>query len=324
MIKALWHLSAEKSQIVEEPLSSIDHQQIAVKSHYSLISSGTEYLVASGQVPSQLHQSMQVPHMGGSFSFPIKYGYSLVGKVSSEGPLKDKMVHLLYPHQNCCTVNTADLFVIPNGIPPKRATLASNVETALTAIWDSQVSIGDRVLVVGFGMIGALVARLLSFLPAIKLGIVEKNPARQQLAKQMGFQIWEPAEHDLPFDLAFHSSASAAGLQTAIDAVGLESKIIELSWYGEKISPLVLGGSFHQQRKQIISSQVSRLPSSYQARWDFKRRKETVFELLKNPTFDQHVTHEVPFDESPMFFEQLRKRDLPDGLGWCIAYPNSE
>lgn len=315
-VKALWHISPSTSILQEQDLST--SKDLVIKSLYSLISTGTERLVATGQVPDLLKEPMSVPFMEGSFDFPFTYGYSLVGEVISEGEFKGRLVHLMHPHQDMVQVPAKAVYILPATIPSKRAILASNIETALTAIWDGQVSIGDRVLVVGFGMIGALVARLLSWLPAVKVVVQEKDKYRQSLAQQMGFEIRTSTDNN--FDSSFHTTSSSGGLQSAIDAVGKEGTIVELSWYGKKESTLKLGGDFHYQRKRIISSQVGQIPSNKSHRWTYHRRKKVVFDLLQNPLFDQHLTHEVPFEETPSFFQRLRTGQLEKGLGWVVRY----
>ena len=321
MNKALWHISREYSQLQEVLFSdSLATPLLEIKSLYSLISTGSEYLVASGQVPPTLFQSMKIPHMEGGFEFPLTYGYSLVGAVQNSTAFAGKKVHLLHPHQNYCQVSIEEIFLIPDHVPLKRATLASNLETALTATWDANVQIGDKVLIVGFGMIGALIGRLLSFLPSVEVVVLEKDEYRKEFAQKMGFSTFESLPQKKYYDLAFHTSGTNEGLQNAIDGVGMEGKIMELSWYGTKHSNISLGGDFHQMRKQIISSQVSHIPANKSARWNYRRRKEVVFSLLMNPLFDEHITHEISFDESPTFFHQLRNHQLPKGIGWCIKY----
>ncbi len=316
---ALWHISPLKSTLQKEQLAMPLPNQITIKSLYSLVSTGTERLVAKGQVPKTMHQLMRVPSMGGDFSFPVKYGYSLVGEVRSKGPLAGKIVHLLHPHQDQLIIDRSTISLVPAEIPVKRATLASNMETALNAIWDSGVSIGDKVVVCGFGMIGGLVARLLSLMPAIEVVVLEKNAYRIAQATQMGFQV-NPNKLE-NFDYSFHTSGSSAGLQACIETVGMEGKVIELSWYGTKAVQLQLGADFHYQRKQIISSQVGHVPFAKNARWDYARRKAVVWELLKNSVFDAHITQEIAFADSPDFFDHLRTGELlQEGLGWVLRY----
>jgi len=314
--KALWHISDQSTELREA--KSTESGRCYVKALYSLISTGTERLVARGQVPYALYASMRVPYMEGEFSFPVKYGYSLVGEVQ-EGPeeILGKKVHLLHPHQDYCQVETHELTVLPDEVPAIRATLASNVETALNAVWDSGVSVGDRVLVVGFGVIGSLTARLLKSIAGVEVWVYDLDLKRAELARDMGFHPVERMRYD--FDLAFHCSSSSQGLQSCIDHVGFEGKVIELSWYGEQAVSVQLGGSFHQQRKQIISSQVSSIPPSHRARWDFARRKALVMELLKDPHYEQHLGETIPFEQAPALFNDLRKGSL-SALSWVIDY----
>ena len=317
MANALWHTSPTTSML-RKAVQTTESAYCTVQSLYSLVSTGTERLVAMGNVPISLHSTMKVPYQEGNFTFPIKYGYSLVGRVT-HGPAewRNTLVHILHPHQDVCTVRPADLFPVPEAVPPLRATLASNLETALTALWDANVAVGDRVLVVGFGMIGALVARLLQMMPAVSLLIHETDTERAAVAQRMGFTLASLPKDD--FDTAFHCSSSETGLQTSIESVGFEGKVIELSWYGTRSVSVHLGGSFHQQRKQLISSQVSSLPAHRRARWNFQRRKEVVFELLKSDRFDQHITETVSFEHLPSLFDRIRQGDR-SALGWGVEY----
>jgi len=232
-------------------------------------------LVANGLVPEDLHEKMEVPYMGGTFSFPIKYGYSLVGEVISEGAYHGQLVHLLHPHQDRVVADMQSIDCFPKNIPVKRATLASNMETALNAIWDSGVSVGDKVLVVGFGMIGGLVSKLLSLIAAVEVVVIEPNDYRATQAANMGFSV-NPSEAK-HFDISFHTSGTSAGLQTCIDSIGMDGNVVELSWYGTKPAHVKLGGAFHYQRKQLISSQVAHIPFSKQARWNFRGRQQIVW-----------------------------------------------
>ncbi|MEO0332924.1 MAG: zinc-binding alcohol dehydrogenase [Bacteroidota bacterium] len=317
-ISALWHLSSKESKIQTQPLSPLQAGECRIEAIFSLVSSGTETLVATGRVPAELHKSMQVPYQEGDFSFPVKYGYSLVGKVvEGKTELIGKHVHLLHPHQSQCVVDTQNITVIPEEVPPQRAVLASNLETALNAIWDAHVSAGDRVLVVGMGLIGSLVAQLVDQFPATQVSVADTDNVRREFAQQQGFSLYEPS--DTSFDIAFHTSGSSAGLQTCVDAVGYEGRIVELSWYGTQPVKVKLGGSFHQQRKQIISSQVSQLPPHQQSRWDYGRRKQTVLDLLKDDVWDNFLTATVDFTDTPALFDKLRQGDRSE-LSWSIHY----
>jgi threonine dehydrogenase-like Zn-dependent dehydrogenase len=315
-MKALWHTSSAHSQIKADDLPQTGKDHVHLKSLYSLISIGTELTIARGQVPVKLHTSMRVPYQEGEFLFPVKYGYSLVGQKEDSNTL----FHIMHPHQSECVVHEKDLFEIPLGIPAKRATLASNVETALTAIWDGEIKTGERIAIVGFGMIGSLIARIASGIEGSRVEVIDPNKARQEYARQFGFRILEDPDDAIePFDIAFHSSATQEGLQTAIDIVGMEGRIIEMSWYGNRSVTLDLGGDFHLLRKKIISSQVSTIPVRMQGQWDYRRRKQAVFELLKDPAYNQHITHEVSLEEAAELFNAWRKAS-PEGLGYCIRY----
>jgi threonine dehydrogenase-like Zn-dependent dehydrogenase len=258
--------------------------------------------------------------MAGTFSFPVKYGYSLVGTIR-RGPKNrlGELVHVMHPHQDRSIVRTEDAFPLPASVPAKRATLASNLETAVNAIWDSKIKLGENALVVGFGIIGSLIARLIQFGAGTDVAVVDASPAKGELARNLGFETILPEKIEPSFDLAFHASGTSEGLQTAIDSVAFEGKIIEMSWYGTDKVNISLGEDFHSLRKKIISSQVSHIPNELQPRWDLKRRKKLVFKLLENPAFDSHLTHNVPFSKLPELFQEL-KSSVSEGLGYLVEY----
>jgi threonine dehydrogenase-like Zn-dependent dehydrogenase len=290
-----------------------------VRAMFSAVSPGTERLVSRGKVPVALRKEMRCPYMGGRFLFPVKYGYSLVGEVV-QGPagLRGRKVHVLHPHQDLCVVRSEDVRPLPDDLPPARATLASNMETAVTAVWDSGLALGERALVVGFGIVGSLVARILALGPAVELEVVEKDPGRRRLAETMGFRA-SAGPSVKPFDVAFDASGTAAGLQAAIDSVGVEGRVVAVSWFGAEPARLDLGGSFHSRRKRIIGSQVSRIPGALQPRWDFGRRTDLVFRLLGRPEFDDHVGPAIPFADLPEAHKTLVGRSA-GGLSPLIIY----
>jgi len=238
--------------------------------------------------------------MGGRFPYPVKYGYSLVGRVL-HGPdsLVGRRVHVLHPHQTHCTVPAADVFPVPDAVPSARATLASNLETAVTIVWDARASIGDRLLLVGFGAVGSLVARLLRDLPGLDLTVADVSEERRSLASGMGFSAAEPGAVAGEFDVAINTSGRGEGLQLGIDRLGTEGRMVEASWHGRARAALALGGAFHYRRQRIASSQVSRIPGERAPRWDHRRRKALVFRLLERQEFDAHIGRVLHLEALP-------------------------
>jgi threonine dehydrogenase-like Zn-dependent dehydrogenase len=318
--RAFWLTGKGRGSLRRETLAEPGPGWCVVRALFSAVSPGTERLVAEGRVPAALEEEMRCPYMGGRFPFPVKYGYSLVGEVV-DGPkgLGGRKVHVLHPHQDLCVVRCEDARPLPDGLPPARATLASNLETAVTAVWDAGVTLGERALVVGFGVVGSLVTRVLGLGPAVELEIAEKSAGRRRLAEAMGFRAAAAAPEARPFDVAFDTSGTPAGLQAAIDSVGVEGRVVAVSWFGTEPAPLDLGGSFHSRRKRIIGSQVSRIPGALRPRWDAARRTELVLRLLERPEFDLHVGPRVAFARLPEAFDALVGRP-PKGLSPLIVY----
>ncbi|MEL6637400.1 MAG: zinc-binding alcohol dehydrogenase [Bacteroidota bacterium] len=316
--RALWHLSSAESRLLPTT-SAAPVDGVRVRAAYSLISTGTERLVACGQVPLSLYDTMRVPHQEGTFAFPLTYGYSWVGRVDQPGhQAHGRWVHLLHPHQDWAHVAPSDWTLVPEDIPPLRASLASNLETAVNAVWEVPVSLGDRVLVMGFGIIGSLLARLLTQLPGVDLAILETQTARRELAIEMGFELADSSPRT-PYDVVFNTTARAAALQHGLDHLGREGALVELSWYGQQSIELRLGAAFHQRRQRLISSQVSQLPPARRPRWDYQRRKALVFELLRQAHWDAHLRECIAFEALPDFFEQLRAGHQPM-LGVAVDY----
>jgi len=311
--KSLWHINAVQSVIQEERLSPREGY-IQLQSIFSLISPGTEKTVALGLVPPALHKIMQVPYMEGSFEFPVKYGYSVVAR-SGEG----KHYHLMHPHQNVLSVDPDSITEIPMDLPLWKAGLISNLETALTAYWDGDPKPQEKILLVGFGWIGSLIAGVLKLNGCGDIWVVEPISTRAALARQYGFRIMDKDTTKQEFDIAFHCSATAEGLQTCVDHMNWEGRIVEVSWYGTRKVNINLGEIFHYKRLTIQSSQVSRIPKKMEANWNVKTRKSEVLRLLSHPWWDQLEIPVVPFDEAPVIFDQLRKNH-PGSLTYLLKY----
>ncbi len=305
---ALWHTSRDTSTLVEQDLEKKDGEQLLVESRYSLVSLGTERQVSSALIPHAIWDSMKVPYMEGTFALPCKYGYSLTGKVI-KGPAayRGKMVHVMHPHQDLEWIKAEDAFIIPEDVPPLRGVLASQLETVINVLWDSEVSVGDRLLVAGFGMIGAMIAIMASRIPGVSVVVMERNEFRCEMAKEWGFEISPGCGKEKEmFDGAIHTAGDEQTLQFCIDHVNTEGQVTEVSFYGKKPVTFMPGGTFHTGRKKIVVSQVSHIPYKKSPRWDLLRRKNLVFDLLKDEKFDRFADHVVEFAKAPAIFDQVR------------------
>jgi NADPH:quinone reductase-like Zn-dependent oxidoreductase len=302
--RALWFERARHAALVDEPLPARPEGFSAIRAAFSAVSPGTERLVFAGEVPEAVRGDMRVPYMGGDFGFPLKYGYSLVGRVesSADASLVGRLVHVMHPHQERVLARDADLFIVPEGVPAARATLAANLETALNAVWDAGAAPGASCLIAGFGIVGSLIARVLAATPGTSVTVCDREAAKVALARDLGFDACLPDNVPAGFDVAFHASASGEGLQLCIDATGFEATIVEVSWYGTREVSLRLGGSFHHQRKRIVSSQVAAVAAPMRARISTAQRKSLVFELLRDPAFDRHITESLAFTDLAAWF----------------------
>lgn len=287
---------------------------------WSGVSRGTERLVCEGRVPCSEHERMRAPFQQGDFPFPVKYGYCAVGRVDAGPPdLFGRIAFCLHPHQDRFVAPSSSLVLVPEGVPPRRAILAANMETALNAHWDAGSGPADRIVIVGGGVLGLLVAWLAARLPGAEVTLVDVEPSRAKLASALGFGFALPDAAPRDADIVFHASATAPGLATAIASGGTEARIIELSWYGEGAVPAALGGAFHARRLQLISSQVGLVSASRRARWDYARRARAAMALLADDRLDALITDEVTFHDLPQRLPGLLAPGAP-GLTAAICY----
>jgi 2-desacetyl-2-hydroxyethyl bacteriochlorophyllide A dehydrogenase len=250
--------------------------RIIVKALFSGISLGTERIVSSFKVPFSMRQNMKVPYQIGNFNEPVGYGYAMVGEViGGEEAWIGKKVHLMHPHQNLMEVNVDDVMEIPDLLDAKRATLISNMETAINGFWDGELSDNQDVLVVGFGQIGALLAAVIYLSTHRKPCIAEVNPKRINVAKSMGFEVVHLENLNKRYPVIYHTTSKGHVLNQLLEKVLPEGQLIEMSWYGEDAVELNLGAHFHRNRLRLISSQVSEIPRKVSNKWDYTRRKKT-------------------------------------------------
>jgi len=304
--QAFWVIAPGRGELREETIIAPTSSEVRVKASYSGISRGTESLVFRGDVPESEFQRMRAPFQSGDFPGPLKYGYASVGRVIDGSPsMIDKRVFCLFPHQSCYTVPERAVIALPNAVPTGRAVLAANMETALNGLWDSAASAGDRISVVGGGVVGALLAWLAGQLPGTEVTLIDTNPTRQSLADALGVQFARPDEAIGGQDVVVHTSASAAGLNTALHLAGDEARVVEMSWYGKTWPPVALGEAFHARRLQLISSQVGQLPALRRPRWDYRRRLSKAIALLVDPALDVLISGESPLGDLPALMPRL-------------------
>ena len=235
--RAFWIAEPRRGEIRVETLRGAEPGDAIVRTLHSGISRGTETLVFTGAVPPSERQRMRAPFQAGEFPAPVKYGYTNVGIVES-GPaaLVGRHVFCLYPHQTRYVVPAVALHVLPAGVPPARAVLAANLETAVNGLWDLGPRVGDRIAVVGAGTVGCLVAWLASRMAGAEVELVDIDP-RKRAAADGSASRSRSRRTPRETDLVVHASGTAAGLRLALELAGFEATVLELSWYGARRRP---------------------------------------------------------------------------------------
>jgi threonine dehydrogenase-like Zn-dependent dehydrogenase len=320
---AFWLRSPGRGEIRPVALPEPGSGDVLVRTLRSGVSRGTETLVFRGGVPRSQYAAMRAPFQEGDFPGPVKYGYLSVGAVEHGPPeLRGRTVFCLYPHQTAYVVPAGAVTVVPEGVPPARAVLAGTVETAVNAVnalWDAPPLVGDRVAVVGAGMVGCCVARLLARFPGVEVTLVDVDESRAEVAAALGAGFATPDRAGGGCDLVVHTSATSAGLQRSLDLLAPEGTVLELSWYGEDEVRLSLGGAFHAGRLRIRGSQVGTVSPARSSRRTTADRLALALDLLRDPAFDAIVTGESRFDELPEVMTRLAAGSLP-ALCHTITY----
>jgi len=317
---AFWIVEPGRGEIRAERVPAPSADEVVVRTLFSGVSRGTEALVFAGAVPEKERERMRAPFQAGDFPAPVKYGYSSVGIVD-EGPaaLRGRTVFCLYPHQTRYVVPAAAVHALPDGVPPARAVLAANLETAVNGIWDAAPRLGDRVAIVGAGTVGCLVAWLAAR-GGCDVELVDVDARKAAAAQRLGVAFKTPAAATRDADLVVHASGAPAGLATALELAAFEATVLELSWYGTRRAEVALGEAFHSRRLTLKSSQVGAIAPAQRSRWSTRRRMELVLRLLADERLDALISGESRFEELP---ELLARLATSPGYTLChrIRYP---
>ncbi|WKB51851.1 zinc-dependent alcohol dehydrogenase [Eleftheria terrae] len=320
--RACWVTAPGRAEIRGETVPPPGAGEVQVRALHSGISRGTETLVFRGEVPPGEYERMRAPFQAGDFPGPVKYGYCNVGVVEV-GPaeLLGRPVFCLYPHQTRYVVPAGAVLPLPAQLPPGRAVLAANLETAVNALWDAAPRIGDRISVVGGGVVGLLVAWLAARLPGCEVEVVDTHAARHSIAEALGARFASPGAATPEADLVVHASGQPEGLATALRLAGFEATVLELSWYGRRPVTLPLGEAFHARRLRLQSSQVGQVATAQRGRWSHRRRLALALSLLAQaPVLDALLTDCADFEALPQVLQRL-SQGAPDTLCQRIDYP---
>ena len=320
MGRAFWLVAPGHGEIRNQPLPAPGAGDVLVRARASAISRGTESLVFLGRVPASEYQTMRCPFQEGDFPAPVKYGYASMGIVEAgSAALIGQRVFCLYPHQDLYVVPADAVVAVPKNVPDERAALAANMETALNAMWDAGPRLGDRIAIVGGGVVGCFIASLAAKIPAARIELIDIDPRRQHIAAALGCGFAAPDAARGDCDIVFHTSASDAGLATALRLAGFEAKLIELSWFGDEPVTAPLGAAFHQRRLQLIASQVGAVAQSRRARRSHRERLALALQLLGDPVYDRLISGHCTLEELPQRMAQLAA--APDGaLAEIVRY----
>lgn len=326
----LWFVAPNRVEVREVSLPVPESGQVLVKTHCSAVSAGTELLAYRGQLPRSLALDSNLASLQGAAEYPLQYGYACVGEVQELGEgvdpaLKGRRVFSFQPHASHFLSAVDQLMLIPDELPFETAALLPNMETAVNLVQDAQPLLGERVVVLGQGIVGLLLTSLLSRFPLHTLTVVEGQANRQQLALQMGADMVvspeQATEDSIDADLVFEVSGHPDALDLAVSMSGYSSRVVIGSWYGNKSVCVDLGGAAHRNRLQLITSQVSTIAPGLSGRWTKQRRFALAWELLRKIDAGSLITHSIPVQHAPDLYQALHE-GKPGIMQVLFYYPN--
>jgi 2-desacetyl-2-hydroxyethyl bacteriochlorophyllide A dehydrogenase len=330
-VREMWFTQPYHIEIRERLLPSLASGEIRVKNECSAISAGTEMLVYRGQLPSDINLDANLESLQHDQAYPLQYGYACVGRVEKVGAgvassWLGKRVFSFQPHASHFIATPDQVILLPDDIEPEAAVFLANMETAVNLALDGSPSLGERVLILGQGIVGLLLSSLLAQFPLAKLVALEGLSLRKAKALELGVQhVYDPHSAEelasleqllhLPVqlsdtaksgaDLIYEVSGVASALNLAINFSSYAGRIVIGSWYGNKSANLNLGGIAHRNRLKFISSQVSTIAPEWMGRWDKSRRFEVAWEMIRRIQPQQMISHRVPLEQAPFLYSLL-------------------
>ena len=313
--RSLWFIRPREIEFREEEVRPPQGDEILLETLYSGVSHGTEMLVYRGEVPKELELDPSLKTMRGSFRFPIKYGYSSVGRVTQFGPEASRFksgdtVFVHNPHETRYVVSENLAVKLPEELPPILGIFTANLEAALNCVLDSEIRLGEAVAIFGQGVVGLLITQLLRRCGVDKIFTVDRVEKRRALSQEVGADFTLDPDKDNPplqireltagvgADVVIEASGSPEALDLAIKSVAFQGLVVVVSWYGTKPVTLHLGEEFHRQRVRLKSSQVSYIDPALTPRWNTKRRMDLVLRLLSQCHLTELISHICSFEEA--------------------------
>ncbi|MGZ0079481.1 zinc-binding dehydrogenase [Methylomonas sp. YC3] len=327
----LWFTKPGEVEIREQRLPPLQPGQILVKSVCSAISAGTEMLVYRGQLPTDIALDASLVALQQQTAYPLQYGYACVGRVEQIGVGVDaawlnKRVFSFQPHASHFIATAEQLIVLPDDVEAEAAVFLANMETAVNLVLDGGPALGERVVVLGQGIVGLLLSSVLSRFPLAQLLVFDEIGKRRNYAEWLGVHhAFDPKSEShiaklkdtlrLPVDLSatpnsgcdliFEVSGSPEALNLAIELCSYSGRIVIGSWYGNKSAAVQLGGVAHRNRIKFISSQVSSIAPELTGRWDKTRRFQQAWRMIRQVKPQALISHRIPIDQAADVYKLL-------------------
>ena len=314
--RCVWFDAPYRIAVREEPLPTLAPDQVLVQTCVSAISAGTELLFYRDQVPPDLPLDATITALSGRARYPLRYGYACVGQVIEAGEQVGsewltRRVFAFQSHASHFVARLDEVLPVPEAISAEQAAFLPNVETAVNFVMDGAPLIGERVIVLGQGVVGLLTTALLAQMPLTQLVAFDRFDARRELARAFGAShVFDPDQVETlsqldDADLTYELTGAPVALNLAIRLTGFDGRIVIGSWYGQKRAAIDLGGSFHRSRIRLISSQVSTLAPELSGRWTKSRRMDVAWSMLARLPLSDLITHRFSISDAAQAYALL-------------------
>jgi threonine dehydrogenase-like Zn-dependent dehydrogenase len=299
-----------RAAIVSRQVSEPREGEVLVRGRVSVVSAGTELLAYRGELPGDISLDDTIESFGSAAGYPLRYGYCVVGQVEAGPPeLQGRRVFAFAPHESLFVCPLSALVPIPDDIGDDDAVFLAHAETLVNLLQDGSPLAGERVAILGQGLVGLFLTATLSNMLLSEVAAVDPLGERRSLAAQEGATSVHHPEELTPellrrlldddrrypgFDLVYELSGNPSAADQAVAVCGYSGRIVLGSWYGAKRVSLDLGGRFHRSRISIKSSQVSTIDPRLTGEFDKTRRFAVAWEMIRRIRPARFVSRRLP------------------------------
>ncbi len=337
----------------EYEVRDLEEKEVRLDTIVSGVSQGAEIKRYRGLLPNKnWDPELRIFHKEKINRYPLTMGYECVSLVTEIGKevksIKPKMlIWIDSPHRDTNIVSEEKaingLLLSPNDkeygkINPERFVFYARTRVALGAIHDASIVYGEKIAVIGLGVIGLIIGQIAKLNGAIEVYGVDITPKRLEFAESLGIIPINANECDAGLeikkltggkgvDVAIEASGVYKGLHEAIRCCHKGGRVITVSSYSGVCKDLCFDEEWLKNRITMTSSMtVNDCPSRRYPLWDLKRLNDLSFYLLKNGIIEveKFITHRFNFEDAPNAYNFLDSPKVNEVLQTIFYYKQGD